>query len=213
MRPLLVVPLSALLLGSLALTGSAANVRRFPAPPSIKRYQSQARPLPPASTNAPEGTLLDEVGRLRRQVSPAESAAWQKQLHVRPAKQNRLPPGRGAERLARLHLWLGEYRLAGKEDPDAAKWHFRQAIALCEDSRSNLTLAGLKGRAAYDFAIARYLEPGLRPRRRQVAVSGPDSAARRHQPIRILQKQPNHRIRSQWTRSILRSQEGLEKAI
>ncbi|HET6382246.1 MAG TPA: cysteine peptidase family C39 domain-containing protein, partial [Armatimonadota bacterium] len=86
-------------------------------------------------------TLLNELGRLARPVSPLELAAWKGQLH-----HGHLP----ADIAAKLHIRLGEYELAANEQPGTAIWHFGQV--------SKHAPARLRGLAKYDTAVAGYYE-------------------------------------------------------
>ena len=89
-------------------------------------------------------SLLDEVGRLQQPVAPEEPSAWKRLLH-QPKKLT-------AEKIARLHLWLGELALARDEQPRQALWHFAQA------AKQTKPASGLHGLAAYDTAIALFYE-------------------------------------------------------
>jgi hypothetical protein len=89
-----------------------------------------------------EGTLLDEVGRLAQPVGGAEAGQWRQEL-----KTGRPVPGRAAW----LHLWLGEWALAGEEAPQQAAWHFRMAQRLASPEEP------AHGLAAYDLAVTRFL--------------------------------------------------------
>src|SRR5262249_51614952 len=73
---------------------------------------------------------------------------WARQLGAAGKAKDR-------ERQARLHVWLGEYKLARLENPDAARWHFAQAVVVCRGHTTRHTIAELRGRAPHDSAIAR----------------------------------------------------------
>ncbi len=88
-------------------------------------------------------SLLDEVGRLNQDVSTSQVAAWKQQLH-----SAHLP----ASQAAKLHLWLGEYRLAHDQEPEQALWHFQQV-----QKRSHRS-SYLYGLAAYDTATTLFYE-------------------------------------------------------
>ncbi len=117
-----------------------AHLSRFP----YQLYAAQrTRPgqtpvLPPAADLSAPQTLLDEAGRLARTVAPATVASWKQELNTaRPA----------ADRVAQLHLWLGEWALAANKQPKQADWHFRAAM------HATGTRNALHGRAAYDRAL------------------------------------------------------------
>jgi RHS repeat-associated protein len=136
--------LLAILLASLLLVlGAGAHSGQESRFPTL----SPRTPAPPQHLNVPpprtELSLLDEVGRLARRVTPAEVLGWKRELVKR-----RLP----VHRAAQLQLWLGEYALAQDEDPEQALWHFRQVQKL---SRRKDPLYGL---AAYDSVIVRFYQ-------------------------------------------------------
>jgi hypothetical protein len=100
----------------------------------------------PTFTNlqgADPATILSEVGHLIRWVSPVQLSAWKRELTAHQSSN---------QRLARLHIWLGEYALAQDEQPETAIWHFRQA----EHSVGKTDPA--YGMAVYDTALAVYYE-------------------------------------------------------
>lgn len=109
-----------------------------PALASAAVVPSKAAPPRPASP-----TLLDEVGRLARVVSPAEAAGWKRTLHT----QSPAPA-----RAALLHLWLGEWELAANQQPRAARAQFAQA------QRLTTAKDDVYGLAAYDTATALFYE-------------------------------------------------------
>jgi RHS repeat-associated protein len=88
-------------------------------------------------------SLLDEVGRFTQSVSDSDFVSWKRELKLSD------PPH---ERMALLHVWLGEYELAKNQEPEKAIWHFRQARRLLPSSHS---IAGL---AQYDTAVALHYE-------------------------------------------------------
>ncbi len=98
----------------------------------LSAYSAHAE-LPPTLT------LLDEVGQLAGSIPGGQVTAWKRQLHLA-----NLP----AAEAAKLHLWLGEYKLAQEEQPEQALWHFRQAQQLSKPSEV------CYGLAAYDSAVA-----------------------------------------------------------
>ena len=67
-----------------------------------------------------EQSLVGAEGELRRLVSPTDLEAWRAELHH----------GARGTRGAWLHVWLGEYLLTVIEEPERARWHFRQARRL-----------------------------------------------------------------------------------
>ena len=94
-------------------------------------------------------TLLDEVGRLAHAIPSAQIAIWQRTLHGSEAQSSGLPSTEAVrERLAVLHLRLGEYKLAAHEQPGRAQWHFRRVQQLSGPQDSAF------GLAVYDSAIA-----------------------------------------------------------
>lgn len=93
-----------------------------------------------AYTNREVPTLLDETGALAQPVSPVEAAGWQAEL-----KRERKPA-----RKARLHVWLGEYELAGRQEPVRAQAHFAAAKALARPEDA------IYGLAAFDLALATF---------------------------------------------------------
>ena len=131
--------------------------------PFASSPQSQVSPppaaLPPAPTvtppvwasssmPVPETTLLNEMGHLARSVSPAESAAWGREL------KSSHP---GAHRAAQLHLWLGEALLGRDQQPGLAGWHFRTAKAAASLTDPLHFLAAYDGAVALTYAGA-YIE-------------------------------------------------------
>lgn len=92
-------------------------------------------------------TLLDEVGRLTRPVHDSEIAAWKHDLKATDAP---------AEYAAKLHVLLGEVELARNEQPDRARWNFREAQRLSTKDASNY------GLACYDDALALFYSWRLR---------------------------------------------------
>jgi RHS repeat-associated protein len=149
---------SALLLAAGGAAGPAKK-SRFPT-------LSPRTPAPPQHLNAGLSqaglTLLDEVGRLARRVTPAEVTGWKQELYrlehaprqsVRASERKERRNGVHARaRKAQLHLWLGEYALAHEEDPQQALWHFRQVQRLCGRKDP------LHGLAAYDSVIVRFYQ-------------------------------------------------------
>jgi RHS repeat-associated protein len=91
----------------------------------------------------PGVTLLTEVGKLARRVSADEVARWQRQLRSGALTR---------KQAARLHLWLGEIKIARDRDPDAAQWHFAQAQRLARRADP------VYGCAAYDHALVLFFE-------------------------------------------------------
>src|SRR5688500_6894164 len=128
------------------LTGAGATApTQTAAMPTFKRQAPAPLGVRLQSAPAAEaGTLLDEVGRLSRRVEASEASNWKRELQGKRLK---------LERLARLHLWLGEYKLAHEQDPAGAYWHFRTINRMPGKSPE---LARLKGRAVLDIAIGRF---------------------------------------------------------
>jgi hypothetical protein len=122
--------------------------------PPVPRSRAPLPALPatapvPAAVPALPGaplTLLDEVGRPARRVTDAEAAAWRAEL------RRALPPRR-----AQLLLWLGEYWLAKRQEPEAAITHFRAALAAAGGPKS-----AVGGRATYNLAVARFYQGAYR---------------------------------------------------
>src|SRR5438105_6129479 len=89
---------------------------------AVSARREALRPLPavaarPAVTPG-EQTLLNDVGRLVQAVPLGQFQAWKHEL-----KTSHPSPTRSAW----LHVWLGEYELAARQEPGLAIWHFRQA--------------------------------------------------------------------------------------
>ena len=102
------------------------------------RPKPSAPPQAPKPAPAPSLTLLDDVGRLARNVAEAEVAGWRTALHNGHLAK---------EEAAKRQLWLGEWELAKNEAPQQAEWHLHQARLL---SASGSKVRGL---ATYDSAI------------------------------------------------------------
>jgi hypothetical protein len=88
-------------------------------------------------------TLLNEVGELSAPLPAGQAEGWKQEL-----KQGKAI----ADRTALLHLWIGEWELAERDEPVKAGWHFRRAMQL----------AGVKqpvhGLAAYNAAMGLFYE-------------------------------------------------------
>lgn len=91
------------------------------AEPKKHKLAGPGDPRRKAKPEERKGTLLDEVGRLAGTLPDEQVAAWKNEL-----KKTRLAP----RRAALLHLWIGEWELAGHEEPKKADWHFRRAQQL-----------------------------------------------------------------------------------
>ncbi|HEV2471024.1 MAG TPA: hypothetical protein VGS41_00045, partial [Chthonomonadales bacterium] len=122
-----------LLLCLLALSALVAGPAHASEPATKAAYARAA--VPSASI-----TLLNQIGRLRAAVTSEQITGWKRKLHGAP-----LP----FHESARLHLLLGEWELAGNDNPEQAIYHFHRAIALTDRSDR------LHGLAAYDIAVAR----------------------------------------------------------
>ncbi len=108
------------------------NLKRISPPKSLRE---NLRPLSPGEAHkialvgknrrgAVGLSLLDDIGHLKGSLLSGQVRQWQKQLHTDAnAKLSSL-------RMARLHLWLGEVRLARDEEPLDAITHFKSAIDL-----------------------------------------------------------------------------------
>ena len=70
-------------------------------------------------------SLLDEVGKLRRTIAPAEAEGWKQALHA---------SGRQGVGDALLHLHLAEWEFACNEQPGMALWHLYRAESLSAPS-------------------------------------------------------------------------------
>ena len=107
------------------------------------------RPADPraAALHLSSATLLDEVGRLQRPVPAGEVAAWRRAL------SGNLNRSKGqAKGTALLHVHAGEYALGHDQQPEQARRHFKQALALTGAKDP------LHGLAAYDCAVARFYQ-------------------------------------------------------
>ena len=87
-------------------------------------------------------SILDEVGNLASPVNHQQAAAWQRELaaHLSP------------EEAAKRHVWLGEWRLAHDQEPEAAFAQFQAAQRLTEPADP------VYGLAAYDRAMTFFTE-------------------------------------------------------
>ena len=94
--------------------------------------------IPPTSV-----TLLDEVGHLAYPVAASQAGGWKAEIKK---------PSLAADRVALLHVRLGEWELAQNQHPRAALYHFQAAQKLVSVTNP------LYGQAAYDSAIATYYE-------------------------------------------------------
>ena len=120
--------------------------RALPPPASLKE---NLKPLTPEQAarayarirkqhNTPALTLLDEVGRLTKPVRAVEVVAWKRELRH----------SHSTARIAKLHLWLGEWELAANQQPQRATAHFQQTQA--KSAPSDV----VHGIAAYDSAVS-----------------------------------------------------------
>ncbi|MES2462005.1 MAG: RHS repeat-associated core domain-containing protein [Armatimonadota bacterium] len=107
----------------------------------------QAAPRLQKVPDSSNRSLLDEVGHLAESVSGTQIAAWKAELHAGKA------PGLQA---ARLHLRLGEWELAGHEEPGAALYHFRTAAHLAPVTSPQ------HGLALYEIAVTHFRQGAYR---------------------------------------------------
>jgi len=100
----------------------------------------------------PPLTLLDEVGSLNRPVPLAQADSWLRELASRATSL----------RASMLQIWIGEWQLAGNQQPENAYEHFGHAQAYASAAVSGRAerqqCKALYGLAAYDRAISVYKE-------------------------------------------------------
>ena len=94
-----------------------------------------------SSSPAEQITLLDEVGRPMRTITPVMAQSWRSSLATATPAQ-----------AARLHVWLGEYLLSVCHEPEEADAQFEQAERL---AGTNNPVGGL---AAYDAVMTLFYE-------------------------------------------------------
>jgi hypothetical protein len=98
-------------------------------------------------------TVLDEAGRLARNVPETEAAQWRASLHQ---------PGATSYAASVTNIRLGEYQLAHDENPEGALWHFRAASSLAVSALHRqgprVEWQTVKSLAAYDTALTHLLQ-------------------------------------------------------
>ena len=101
---------------------NAETSRNTPATgtPTLKSW-TPALPNAASNTGPKPSSLLDEVGRFAQAIAPGQAERWKAVL-----KRSVVP----VRERAQIHLWLGEWELAGAQDPERALWHFRQVKRL-----------------------------------------------------------------------------------
>lgn len=138
------IPALALLFGLFiavtALVSAQASrvVRQGHPTETVARWRPIEGHLTTVSDGAEGSTLLDEVGELKKHLASSEVASWRNELHRSPVK---------GTRAAWLHLWLGEYELAQRQEPLRALYHFRRPQQLVKP------IEAVYGLAAYDIAV------------------------------------------------------------
>src|SRR5439155_13393483 len=92
------------------LLAAGTGIAAIATPRAQAPQRTTIRTAPPALAAGPQ-TLLDGVGRLVRAVPLGQFDAWKRELKTaHPSKA----------RAAWLHVWLGEYELAARQEPGMA---------------------------------------------------------------------------------------------